>query len=64
MIIGLRQRLSNIETDPTCTIELGESKIKRIKHSKTLGIITEYQLLWKKQVDKPLFPRCPKALIC
>ncbi len=49
MIIGLRQRLSNIETDPT--IELGESKIKRVKHSKTLGIIIDDQLLWKKQVE-------------
>ncbi len=49
MIIGLRQRLSNIETDPT--IELGENKIKRVKHSKTLGIIIDDQLLWKKQVE-------------
>ena len=49
MIIGLRQRLSNIETDPT--IELGESKIKRVKHSKTLGIFIDDQLLWKKQVE-------------
>ena len=49
MIIGSRQRLSNIEIDPT--IELGESKIKRVKHSKTLGIIIDDQLLWKKQVE-------------
>ncbi len=49
MIIGSRQRLSNIEIDPT--IELGEGKIKRVKHSKTLGIIIDDQLLWKKQVE-------------
>ncbi|CAB4029432.1 Hypothetical predicted protein, partial [Paramuricea clavata] len=49
MIIGSRQRLSKIETDPV--IELGETKIKRVKYSKTLGIIIDDQLLWKKQVE-------------
>jgi hypothetical protein len=51
MIIGTRQRLSKIETDPV--IELGETKIKRVKYSKTLGIrpIIDDQLLWKKQVE-------------
>ena len=33
MVIGSRQRLSKIETDPV--IELGETKIKRVKYSKT-----------------------------
>ncbi|CAB4031178.1 Hypothetical predicted protein, partial [Paramuricea clavata] len=49
MIIGSRQRLSKIETDSV--IELGETKIKRVKYSKTLGIIIDDQLLWKKQVE-------------
>ena len=49
MIIGSRQRLSNIETGPK--IELAESKIRRVKYSKTLGIIIEDQLSWKKQVE-------------
>ena len=48
-MIGSRQRLSNIETDPKT--ELVESKIRRVKYSKTLGIIIDGQLLWKKQVE-------------
>jgi hypothetical protein len=47
MIIGSRQRLSNIETDPV--IELSETKIKRVKYSKTFAIIIDDQLLWNKQ---------------
>ena len=39
MIMGSRQRSSNIETDPK--IELGERKIKQLKYSKTLGIIID-----------------------
>ena len=39
MIIGSRQRISNIITDPK--IELGESVIKRVNKSKTIGIIIE-----------------------
>jgi hypothetical protein len=49
MIIGSRQRLSKIETDPV--IELGETTIKHVKYSKTLGIIIDDQILWKKQVE-------------
>ena len=49
MIIGSRQSLSNIETN--LKIELGESKIRRVKYSKTLDIIIDDQLLWKKQVE-------------
>jgi hypothetical protein len=36
MIIGSRQRISNFVTDPK--IELGESVIKRVHKSKTLGV--------------------------
>ena len=46
MIIGSRQILSNIEVDPK--IELGESKIRRVKYSKTLDIIIDDHLLRKK----------------
>jgi hypothetical protein len=38
MIIGSRQRQSKIKTDRP-VIELGETKIKRVKYSKMLGII-------------------------
>ena len=53
MIIGSRQKLSNIETNPK--IELGESEIRRLKYSKTLGIIIDDQLYWKKQVETTVF---------
>ncbi len=49
MITGSRQRLSIIEADPT--IDLGESKIKRVNHSKTIGIIIDGQLSWEKRVE-------------
>ena len=50
MIIGSRYRLSKIEDDPK--IRLGESDIKRVKQAKTLGIVIDEQLLWKKQIDE------------
>lgn len=49
MIIGSRQRLSNIINDPK--IQLGETTIKRVNHSKTLGVVVDEQLSWKKQID-------------
>ena len=42
MIIGSRQRISNIVTDPK--IELGESVIKRVHKTKTLGVIIDEHL--------------------
>ena len=42
MIIGSRQRLEKIENDPE--IKLGGVNIKRVKHTKTLGIIVDEQL--------------------
>ena len=39
MIIGSRQRISNIITDPK--IELGVSVIKMVNKSKTLGIVID-----------------------
>ena len=49
MIIGSRQRISNIITDPK--IELGESVIKRVNKSKTLGIIIDEHLSWNDQIQ-------------
>ena len=48
MTIGSRQRISNIITDSK--IELGESVIKRINKSKTLGIISDEHLSWNDQI--------------
>ena len=49
MIIGSKQRLTNITNDPK--IELGEAEIKRVDKSKTLGVIIDEHLTWKNQVD-------------
>jgi hypothetical protein len=49
MIIGSRQRISNLVTDPK--IELGESVIKRVHTSKTLGVIIDEHLLWNHQIQ-------------
>ena len=49
MIIGSKQRLTNITNDPK--IELGEAEIKRVEKSKTLGVIIDEHLTWKNQVD-------------
>ena len=49
MIISSRQRLSKINTNST--ISLGGTNIKRVKQTKTLGIIIDEQLLWKDQIS-------------
>ena len=49
MIIGSRQRISNIVNDPK--IELGESVIKRVNESKTLGIVIDEHLSWNDQIQ-------------
>ena len=49
MIIGPRQRISNLVTDPK--IELGESIIKRVHKSKTLSVIIDEHLLWNHQIQ-------------
>ena len=49
MLIGSHQRLSTIETDPI--LEFGDTKIKRVSHAKSLGIIIDEQLLWKNQIE-------------
>ena len=49
MIIGSKQRLTNITNDPR--IELGEAEIKRVDKSKTLGVTIDEHLTWKNQFD-------------
>jgi hypothetical protein len=49
MLIGSHQRLSTIETD--LILEFGDTKIKQVKHAKSLGIIIDEQLLWKNQIE-------------
>ncbi len=42
MLIGSHQRLSTVETDPI--LEFGDTKIKRVNHAKSLGIIIDEQI--------------------
>ena len=49
MIIGSRQRLEKIENDPEIKFE--GAYVKRVKHTKTLGIIVDEQLQWKDQIE-------------
>ena len=49
MVIGFRQKLTNIERAPV--IKLGGTSIKSVKQSKILGIIINNQLSWNKQIN-------------
>ena len=49
MIIGSRKRLVKTNTDPT--IKTGEANIKRVKQTKTLGIIVDKHLSRKNQIS-------------
>ena len=49
MIAGSRQRINKIENDPD--IRLGDDNIKRVKETKTLGIIIDDQLKWNTHID-------------
>ena len=48
MIVGSRQRMSNITTKPK--IVLGDSAIKRVTKAKTLGVIIDENLSWNDQI--------------
>ena len=69
MIAGSRQRISKIENDPV--IRLGNNKIKRVKETKTLGVIIDDQLKWNTHVDNVVAKvsraigstRCIKAFV-
>ena len=49
MIAGSRQRIDKIENDPD--IRLGNDNIKRVKETKTLGIIIDDQLKWNTHIN-------------
>ena len=48
MIVGSRQRISKIEGDPE--VKLGNCNIKRVKETKTLGVIIDDQLKWNAHI--------------
>ena len=49
MIVGSRPRLNKINND--LEIELGGNNIKRVKETKTLGVIVDDQLNWQTHLD-------------
>lgn len=49
MIIGSRQRLSQVQYQPK--ISIGELEIRRVKSTKSLGLIIDETLTWSEQVD-------------
>ena len=50
MLIGSRQRLSQIDTEPIWSIE--SESIKRVSSTKTLGVIVDECITWKDHIDK------------
>ena len=49
MIVGSRQRIRKIEGDPE--VKLGNCNIKRVKETKTLGVIIVDQLKGNAHID-------------
>ena len=49
MIIGSRQKLSKIINEPE--IHVGETTIKRVSYSKTLGVAIDKHLTWQRQIE-------------
>ena len=50
MLIGSRQRLSQIIFDPILSI--GSESIKRVSSNKTLGVIVDECITWKDHIDE------------
>ena len=50
MLIGSRQRQSQINTEPILSI--GSEGIKRVSSTKTLGVIVDECITWKNHIDK------------
>ena len=49
MIVGSRQKLSKITIEPE--IRIGETAIKRVRNSKTLGVLVDEHLTWDGQLE-------------
>ena len=50
MLIGSRQRLSQIISDPILSI--GSESIKRVSSTKTLGVMVDECITWKDHIDE------------
>ena len=51
MIIGSRQRLANIQIEPSLIMKIGDMEIKRVKTIKSLGLMIDESLNWYAQVE-------------
>ncbi len=49
MIVGSRQRLNQINSDPD--ILIGDHKIKRVSNKKFKGVVLDEQLNWHNHID-------------
>ena len=54
MIISSRQKLSKITIEPE--IRIGETAIKRVRNSKTLGVLIDEHLTWDGQLENVQSP--------
>ena len=50
MLIGSRQRLSQIISDPI--LSTGSESIKRVSSTKTLGVMVDECITWKDHIDE------------
>jgi hypothetical protein len=48
-MIGSRQKLSKIINEPE--IHVGETTIKRVSYSKTVGVVIDEHLTWQRQIE-------------
>ena len=53
MLIGFKQRLSQITTDPQVLI--GTQNINRVKCTKTIGVLVDENITWKDHIDTTCF---------
>ena len=49
MLVGTRQRLSNLDAIPA--LKIGEKDIKRVSNSKTLGVVVDENLSWDDHIN-------------
>ena len=61
MLIGSRQRLSQIISDPILSTE--SESIKRVSSTKTLGVMVDECITWKDHIDEVAKKRRSKGFL-
>ena len=51
MIIGSYKRISGLQKEDEIKIRIGDNEIKRVKTTKSLGIVIDENLAWKENID-------------